>query len=132
MARDQNLTAQPVIDSQSFTTRYNCLTDILDKCASEVFGHVKPYRGNTDWPMTSALIQHILSQIPSVHGAIRIASNPDGEVLTNSILLYNKSLLEFQRNPNGHNDLRSYLVHVRKKLYKDLYRERMEVVTARA
>jgi hypothetical protein len=132
MAQDQNLTAQPVVDSQSFTTCYKCLTDILEKCATEAFGHVKPYCGNTNRPLTSAPIQHILSQIQSVHGATRIASNPNGEVSTNSILFYNKSLREFQREPNGHKDLRSYLVHVRKKLYKDLYRERMEVVTARA
>ena len=78
--------------------------------------------------MTSAPIQHILSQIKSVHGAICLANNPEGEVSVNSILLYNKSLRDFHRDPNDHGDLRSYLIHKCKKLYKDLYRERMEVV----
>jgi hypothetical protein len=48
MAHDQNLTKQPVVDSHSFVTYYKHLTDILDKCAAEVFGHVKPYQGNTN------------------------------------------------------------------------------------
>jgi hypothetical protein len=61
-----------------------------------------------------------------------MANNPEGDVSVNSILLYNKSHCEFQRDLNGHDNLRSYLVQICKKLYKDLYRERMEVVTARA
>lgn len=108
------------------------MTNIFDRCASEAFGHVKPYRGNAGRPVTSPSIQRILSQIRSVRGAIRLANNPEGEVSINSILLYNKSLREFQRDPNGQEDIRGYLVQLRKKLYKDLYRERMEVVTTRA
>jgi hypothetical protein len=72
-----------------------------------------------------------MSQIKSVRGAIRMANNPEGDVSVNFILLYNKSHHEFQRDPNDHDNLRSYLVQMRKKLYKDIYRERMEMVTAR-
>jgi hypothetical protein len=43
MMTDQNLTAQPVVDTQSFTTHYKHLTNIFDKCANDAFGHVKPY-----------------------------------------------------------------------------------------
>jgi hypothetical protein len=38
MAQDQNLTAQPVMDTQSFTTHYKYLTNILNKCANDTFG----------------------------------------------------------------------------------------------
>jgi hypothetical protein len=82
--------------------------------------------------VTSAPIRHILSQIRSVRGAICLANNPEGEVSINAMLLYNKSLRDFQRDPDGHNDLRNYLIQIRKRLYKDLYKERMEVVMARA
>jgi hypothetical protein len=132
MALEQNLAGNSVIDSESFTMRYKLLTNIFDKCASSVFGHVKPYRGNTNRPITSVEIRRILSKIRNVRGAIRLASNPEGDVSTNSILLYNKAHRDFQRNPDGHVDLRSFLVKLRKNLYKDLYRERMEVVTTRA
>jgi len=46
-----------------------------------------------------------------VRGAICLAANPEGEVLINSMLLYNKALHDFQRNPDGHVDLRSFLVN---------------------
>jgi hypothetical protein len=131
-AHEQNLADQPVIDSESFITRYKLLTDIFDSCAGDAFGYVKPYRGNASRLVTSAPIRRIMSQIKSVCGAIHMANNPEGDVSVNSILLYNKSHREFQRDPNGHDNLRSYLVQIRKKLYKDLYRERMEVVTAHA
>jgi hypothetical protein len=132
MAHEQNLANQPVIDSDSFITQYKLLTDIFDNCASDAFGHTKPYQGNAGWPVTSAPIRRILSQIRSVHGAIHLANNPEGEVSVNSILLYNKSLRDFQRDPDGHEDLRSYLVQIRKRLYKNIYKERMKVVMARA
>jgi predicted secreted protein len=132
MAHEQNLAEQSVIGSESFVTCYKLLTNIFDKCTSDVFSHVKPYRGNTGRPVTSVQIQHILSQIRSVRGAIRLANNPEGDVSINSILLYNKSFREFQTNPNGLETVRGYLVQLCKRLYKDLYRERMEAVTARA
>jgi len=50
----------------------------------------------------------------------------------NSIWTFNKSLHDFQRNPEDHPDIQSYMVHIRKKLYKELYREHMLVVTTRA
>jgi len=130
MAHEQNLAEQSVIDSESFVTRYKLLTNIFDKCASDVFGHVKPYRGNTSRLVTSVQIQRILSQIRSVHRVIHLANNPEGDVSINSILQYNKSFHEFQTNPNGSETIRGYLVQLRKRLYKDCYRERMEVVTA--
>jgi hypothetical protein len=46
MAHEQNLADQPVIDSESFITRYELLTNIFNSCASDVFGYGKPYRGN--------------------------------------------------------------------------------------
>jgi hypothetical protein len=73
-----------------------------------------------------------MSQLRNIRGAIRLANDPNGEVSINSLLFYNKALREFQRNQNGTMDLRTYLVQARKKLYKDLYKERMEVITARA
>jgi hypothetical protein len=42
----------------------------------------------------------------------------------NSIWTFNKSLHDFQRNPEDHLDIRSYMVYI--------YRERMLVVTTRA
>jgi len=57
MALEQNLAGSSVIDSNLFIMRYKLLTNIFDKCASLVFGHIKPYRGNTNWPITSVEIQ---------------------------------------------------------------------------
>jgi hypothetical protein len=99
---------------------------------STISGHNKPYHGNSGWSLTSGPIQCILSQIQNVHDAICLANDPDGDVSINSTLLFNKSLREFNRNPKGAEDIRSYLVQVRKKLYKDLYRERMDLVMVRA
>ena len=56
MAQEQNLTKQLVKDLESFINWYKQLTNILHKCASETFGHVIPYRGNTGQPVTSPLI----------------------------------------------------------------------------
>jgi hypothetical protein len=43
--------------------------------------------------------------------------------------MYNKSLGEFQKNPEGHQDFRAYLIQVRRNLYKELYKEQMSIVT---
>jgi hypothetical protein len=132
MANEQNLTGQPVKDSNSFINRYRLLTNIFDKCASDTFGHVKPYRGNSNRPVTSPPIRRILSQLRNIRGAICLANDPNGDVSLNSMLFYNKALREFQKNPGGNKDIRSYLVQLRKKLYKGLYKERVEVITERA
>jgi hypothetical protein len=52
MAQEQNLAEQLVIDSVSFITRYERLMSIFGKCASMIFGHNKPYRGNSGWSLT--------------------------------------------------------------------------------
>ena len=82
--------------------------------------------------LTSGPIRRILSQIQNVRGAIHVANDPESDMSFSLILLFNRALQDFQRNPNGVTDVRSYLVQVRKKFYKDLSRERMELVTARA
>jgi hypothetical protein len=61
MANELRLAESPVVDSQSFIDRYEALTTIFDKCVGETFGHIKPYRGNTNRPVTSTSIQRILS-----------------------------------------------------------------------
>jgi hypothetical protein len=132
MAQEQNLAKKSVIDSVSFITQYERLMSIFGKCTSMIFGHNKPYCGNSGQSLTLGPIQHILSQIRNVCGAICLVNNPDSDVSINSTLLCNKSLCEFNRNPKGAEDIRSYLVQVCKKLYKDLYRERMDLVTVRA
>jgi hypothetical protein len=125
-----DLSGHPVVDLQSFISRYNVLTKIFDECAGETFGHVNPYRNNIYCPVTSPTIQHILSQIRTTKGAIRLATNPEGDVSMNSIRTYNKLLHEFYRNPEEFLDIRSYLIHIRKRLYKELYKECMLVVSA--
>jgi hypothetical protein len=126
---EQNVVQQPVVDSESFITHYKSLTKILNRCAIESFGQVKPYCGNINQLVTLATIQWILAKIRSIHGAIHLANDPEGEVWISSFQLYNKVLLDFQKCSNDHKDLRSYLIQECKKLCKDLYRERMEVVT---
>jgi hypothetical protein len=59
MALEQNLAGNSVIDSDSFIMRYKSLTNIFDKCASSVFGHIKPYNR----PIMSVKIRRILSKI---------------------------------------------------------------------
>ena len=130
--KNDGLHNRAIVDDASFISVYSDLTKIVNETAVQVFGRIKRKKTHFNKIVTNVLIQQLQGHSRAIGGALRYDSNPAYTPTHAARTAHRIFLLEYAANPGDHTSLHSFILAKRRATNKDLYRERLNEIYARA